>query len=75
MTFPESSEGVLDFTANSPKIDEWVSWKDGKQRSAAFFCILLSSHRRIHTGEYVSPLRRRLNSNLLHLEAKGERKL
>lgn len=39
------------------------------------FCILLSSQRRIHTGEYASPLRRRFNSNLLHLEAKEERKL
>lgn len=74
MAFLESSEGVLGFiTINSPKTDELVSWKGGNQRSAELFCIRLSSHRKIHTSEYFSPLRRRLNSNLLHLEAEGEK--
>lgn len=73
MAFLESSEVVLDFIPNSPKTDEWVSWKGGNQRSAEFFHILLSSHRKIHTGEYFSPLRRRLNSTLLYVESEGEK--
>lgn len=73
MAFLGSSEDVLDFIANSPKTDEWVSWNSGNQRSTEFFCIVLSSHRKIHTGEYFRPLRRRLNSKLLHLEAKREK--